>query len=77
MLAADIQQALTDGRIPNGISTEYLAASKDSGAEAGILVVLALALIVTALRLYARISDPRGLVLEDYLIILTAVRFSA
>ncbi|KAF4537196.1 Integral membrane protein [Lasiodiplodia theobromae] len=74
MLAADIQQALTDGRIPNGISTEYLAASKDSGAEAGILAVLALALIITALRLYARISDPRGLVLEDYLIILTAAQ---
>ncbi|GME66157.1 Integral membrane protein [Neofusicoccum parvum] len=75
MASADIESAIADGRVPAGISAEYLEASKDAGARAGILVIFVITMIVTAARLYARAVDPRGLVLEDYLIILTAILF--
>ncbi|KAJ5552099.1 hypothetical protein N7494_001477 [Penicillium frequentans] len=70
-IPADILAANEAGRIPNGVSLEYLAQSHDHSALVGIVFMASVTGIVFILRLYARISLIKKTGLDDWLAILT------
>lgn len=73
MIPADILAADAAGRIPDGVSLEYLAQSRDHSAIVGIIFMVCLTGVLMILRLYARIFLIKKLGIDDGLAILTMV----
>ena len=73
IIPADIQQAYEDGRIPEGISLEYLAESRDYGPVVAILFVGVLTFLIFSFRIYGRIFLVRKFGLDDWLALLAMV----
>lgn len=69
----DILLADAAGRIPSGMSLEYLAESRDRPAIVGIIFLVCLTGVIMIVRLYARIWLVKKLGLDDVLAILTMV----
>ncbi|KAF7717524.1 Uncharacterized protein PECH_005452 [Penicillium ucsense] len=69
----DILAAKAAGRIPDGVSLEYLAQSRDHPAIVGILFVACFAAFILLLRLYARTFLVKRLGLDDWLAVLTMI----
>lgn len=72
----DILAADAAGRIPNGVSLEYLAESRDSSAIVGIIFMICFTGLLMILRLYARAFIVKKIGLDDALAVLTLVRSS-
>jgi hypothetical protein len=70
----DILLANAAGRIPSGVSLEYLAESRDRPALVAILFLVCFTGVIMIVRLYARIWLVKRLGLDDILAILTMVR---
>lgn len=72
-IPADIQQAYEDGRIPDGISLEYLAENRDYGPVVAILFVGILTFMIVSFRIYGRIFLVGKFGLDDWLAVLAMV----
>lgn len=72
-IPANILAAQAAGRIPDGVSLEYLAQSGDGGNKVGVLILGCLALAVVMSRCYARIWLIKKMGRDDALAILTMV----
>lgn len=72
-IPADIVAARAAGRVPDGVSLEYLAQSRDHSAIVGIIFMVCLTGIVMVLRLYARAFLVKEIGLDDSLSILATV----
>lgn len=77
MIESAITTAIAAGKVPVGITADYLMESRDAGSIGGMLAVAVLALLVVSARLYARVFfSVSSLGLDDSLIIFTAVRYN-
>ena len=72
----EILQAKNDGRIPDDVSLEYLAESRDYEAIVGMLTVMVFSILIVFLRAYARHSLIHAFGLDDILALACVVRFS-
>lgn len=70
----DILAADAAGRIPSGVSLEYLAQSRDSSAIVGIIFMICFTGLLMIVRLYARAFIVKKIGLDDALAVLTLVR---
>jgi len=70
-----VDQAIADGRVPPGITAEYLNESRDAPAIAGIIFVTIFATLVVALRLFSRAFLLRRFGLDDCLTVASWVSF--
>ncbi|KAJ5612978.1 hypothetical protein N7510_006172 [Penicillium lagena] len=66
-IPADILAAKAAGRIPDNVSLEYLAQSRDGPAIAGIIFMVCFTGVLMSVRLYARIFLVKKLGLDDAL----------
>ncbi|CAG8020390.1 unnamed protein product [Penicillium nalgiovense] len=73
----DILAADAAGRIPNGVSLEYLAESRDSSAIVGIIFMICFTGLLMILRLYARAFIVKKIGLDDALAVLTLMLYIA
>lgn len=69
-----VTEAFADGRVPEGITADYLNESKDGAAIAGIIFVTVFASIVVITRLLSRAVVLRRIGLDDYLTLASWVR---
>lgn len=76
-IPAAIEAADAAGRIPAGISLEYLAQSRDRPAKIAIIFVCALTTLVVIARCYARIFFLKRFGMDDSLAVFTLVILSA
>ena len=76
MIPDDILRADAAGRIPDEISLEYLAESRDHEAIVWMLVILVFSVIIIFLRCYARLFVVRAFGLDDVLALACIVRYS-
>lgn len=77
MIESAITTAIAAGKVPDGITADYLMENRDAGSIGGILAVAVLALLIVSARLYARIFiSLSSFGLDDSLIIFTAVRYN-
>ncbi|KAA8650247.1 hypothetical protein EYZ11_003838 [Aspergillus tanneri] len=67
----DILVADAEGRIPAGVSLEYLAESRDPPAKVAIIFLICLAGLVMIVRLYARAFLVKKIGMDDILAVLT------
>jgi hypothetical protein len=72
-IPADIGAAAADGRIPSGISLEYLAESRDQSSKIAILFVATLTFVLVVIRGCVRLFLIRSFGLDDTLALLTLV----
>lgn len=72
-IPSDILAANAAGRIPNNVSLEYLAQSRDGSAIVGIIFMVCLTGIIMILRLYARFFLVKRVGFDDGLAILATV----
>ena len=72
-IPADIDSAQAAGRIPSGISLDYLAQSRDQSAKIAILFVGCLTIVIVVARCYARIFLVKSFGLDDALAAFTLV----
>lgn len=72
-IPSDILAANAAGRIPDNVSLEYLAESRDHSAIVGIIFMVCLTGVVMILRLYARFFVVKKVGLDDGLAILATV----
>ncbi|KFZ19482.1 hypothetical protein V501_00643 [Pseudogymnoascus sp. VKM F-4519 (FW-2642)] len=73
MIESAITIAIAAGKVPVGITADYLMENRDAGSIGGMLAVAVLALLIVSARLYARVFiSVSSLGLDDYLIIFTA-----
>lgn len=72
-IPANIGAAAADGRIPSGISLEYLAESRDQSSKIAILFVAALTFVLVVMRGFVRLFLIRSFGLDDALALLTLV----
>lgn len=73
MVASDISAAFAAGRVPEGVTAEYLEQERDGGPLAGIFTVGILTILIVFLRLYARLFIVKRVGADDYLAVLTTV----
>ncbi|KAJ5826073.1 hypothetical protein N7474_003211 [Penicillium riverlandense] len=76
-IPADILAAKAAGRIPDNVSLEYLAQSRDSPAIAGIIFLVCLTGVLMSMRLYARIFLVKRFGLDDALATFTLTLYVA
>ena len=74
-ISSNILAAQAAGRIPDGISLDYLAESEDGPTKVVIIVLGSLSLLVVLARCYARMFLINKMGLDDALTILSVVRF--
>lgn len=74
--SSDIQAAEADGRIPDGVSLQYLAESRDGPAIAGILFMVCFTGIVLMARLSAGALVLKRIRVDDGFAVATMVRVS-
>jgi hypothetical protein len=72
-IPADILAAKAARRIPDNVSLEHLAQSRDGPAIAGIIFMVCLAGVLMSVRLYARMFLVKKLGLDDALATFTLV----
>ncbi|RDL30430.1 Uncharacterized protein BP5553_10308 [Venustampulla echinocandica] len=72
MIESAITTAIAAGKVPVGITADYLMENRDASSIGGMLAVAVLALLIVCARLYARLSIS-SFGLDDSLIIFTAV----
>lgn len=72
----DILAANAAGRIPSGVSLEYLAGSRDKSAIAGIIFMVCFTGLLMIVRLFARAFIVKKIGLDDALAVVTLVRSS-
>ncbi|KFY24561.1 hypothetical protein V493_05172 [Pseudogymnoascus sp. VKM F-4281 (FW-2241)] len=73
MIEPAITTAIAAGKVPDGITADYLMENRDAGSIGGILAVAVLALLIVSARLYARVFvSLSSFGLDDSLIIFTA-----
>ncbi|KAF7554956.1 hypothetical protein G7046_g6678 [Stylonectria norvegica] len=70
-----IEAAVASGKLPDGITVEYLMESRDTGAKIAIMVCAAIATVVVLLRCYARAFIIRSFALDDWLTLLALALF--
>ncbi|KAJ6139925.1 hypothetical protein N7471_006411 [Penicillium samsonianum] len=73
----DILAADAAGRIPSGVSLEYLAQSRDSSAIVGIIFMICFTGLLMIVRLYARAFIVKKIGLDDALAVLTLMLYIA
>ncbi|OQD60665.1 hypothetical protein PENPOL_c021G03932 [Penicillium polonicum] len=73
----DILAADAAGRIPNGVTLEYLAQSRDSSAIVGIIFMICFTGLLMIIRLYARAFIVKKLGLDDALAVVTLMLYIA
>ncbi|CAI7635309.1 unnamed protein product [Penicillium palitans] len=73
----DILAANTAGRIPSGVTLEYLAESRDSSAIAGIIFMICFTGLLMIIRLYARACIVKKMGLDDALAVMTLMLYIA
>lgn len=71
---ADVDTAITDGRVPDGITAEYLKESRDKASIGGLIFVAVLTFLVVTARLFARGVLARRFGLDDGLAFVSLVR---
>ena len=69
----DILVANAAGRIPSGVTLEYLAESRDSSAIVGIIFMICFTGLLMIIRLYARACIVKKMGLDDALAVMTLV----
>lgn len=74
MVDPRIQQAIANGTVPDGITAEYLAESRDGPSIIGIVFVTALTFVVVCTRLISRSCIVRRVGIDDALATLSLVR---
>lgn len=67
MVDSRIQQAIADGKVPPGITAEFLSESRDRASIIGIVFVTALTFIVVVTRLISRSLIVRRIGIDDVL----------
>lgn len=72
-IPADIQTAEAEGRIPDGITADYLAQSRDRPTKIAILFVAALTFVIVVARCYARLFLVKKFGWDDALAVFTLV----
>jgi hypothetical protein len=72
-IPSDILAADAAGRIPSGVSLEYLAESRDKSAIVGIVFMICFTGLLMIVRLYARAFIVKKIGLDDALAIVTLV----
>ena len=75
-IPVDILAADAAGRIPSGVSLQYLAESRDRSAIVGIIFMVCFTGLLMIVRLYARVFIVKKIGLDDALAVLTMVRSS-
>lgn len=73
-IPADVLKAFEDGRIPEGISLEYLAENRDYGPLVAMIFVGVLTTIIVLLRTYARLFLVRKFGMDDLMALVALVR---
>ncbi|KZF25824.1 hypothetical protein L228DRAFT_266268 [Xylona heveae TC161] len=73
MIPKDIQDAIAAGRVPNDISPQYLAESRDRPAIIAMLTIGVFVVLLVSLRCYARLILTKRFGLDDVLIVLALV----
>ncbi|KAJ5969690.1 hypothetical protein N7501_005938 [Penicillium viridicatum] len=73
----DILAADAAGRIPNGVTLEYLAQSRDSSAIVGIIFMICFTGLLMIIRLYARAFIVKKMGLDDALAVVTLMLYIA
>lgn len=73
----DILAADAAGRIPSGVTLEYLAQSRDSSAIVGIIFMICFTGLLMIIRLYARAYIVKKIGLDDALAIVTLILYIA
>ncbi|KGO78203.1 hypothetical protein PITC_034180 [Penicillium italicum] len=73
----DILAAEAAGRIPSGVSLEYLAGSRDKSAIAGIIFMICFTGLLMIVRLYARAFIVKKIGLDDALAVVTLMLYIA
>ncbi|KFY03638.1 hypothetical protein V490_00111 [Pseudogymnoascus sp. VKM F-3557] len=74
MVESAITTAIAAGKVPVGVTADYLMENRDAGSIGGMLAVAVLALLIVCARLYARLFfSVSSFGLDDSLIIFTAV----
>ncbi|KAG0157703.1 hypothetical protein PDIDSM_4888 [Penicillium digitatum] len=73
----DILAADAAGRIPSGVSLEYLAESRDKSAIVGIIFLICFTGLLMIVRLYARAFIVKKIGLDDALAVLTMMLYIA
>lgn len=76
MIESAITTAIAAGKVPVGITADYLMENRDAGSMGGMLAVAVLALLIVCARLYVRVFSVSSFGLDDSLIIFTAVRYN-
>ncbi|RJE21942.1 hypothetical protein PHISCL_05717 [Aspergillus sclerotialis] len=76
-IPSDILAANAAGRIPNNVSLEYLAQSRDHSAIVGIIFMVCLTGVVMILRLYARFFLVKKVGFDDGLAVLATIIYIA
>ncbi|KAJ5869537.1 hypothetical protein N7455_004478 [Penicillium solitum] len=71
----DILAANAAGRIPSGVTLEYLAESRDSSAIAGIIFMICFTGLLMIIRLYARACIVKKIGLDDALAVMTLMLY--
>jgi fucose permease len=72
-----VAQAIADGKVPKGITADYLNETKDTPAIAGIIFVTCLTSIIVLGRLASRALLIRRFGFDDALTLLSWVSFSS
>ncbi|KAF7519245.1 hypothetical protein PCG10_010107 [Penicillium crustosum] len=73
----DILAANAAGRIPSGVTLEYLAESRDSSAIVGIIFMICFTGLLMIIRLYARTFIVKKMGLDDVLAVVTLMLYIA
>jgi hypothetical protein len=76
MSDSDVARAIADGRVPKGITADYLNQTKDAPAIAGIVFVTVLTSLVVLGRLISRAFLIRRFGLDDTLTLISWVSVS-